>query len=211
MGAKNRQFFFVNGRPVRERTLIAAFNQAFAEHLEKSRSPAGVLFLDLPPADIDVNIHPMKLEIRFRDGRRVFSLVQRALSAGLGGAPRPGALPTEPPAPGFPSGPRFAIAGADAVPMPLFPAAGSDVQPGRSAIRRDGPSSVLPSRCRGGRARPPGMPPRGRKRGTGERAALESGRPCLWGNAGIAYEGTAGREARPAVQAVCGPGAAGCG
>jgi DNA mismatch repair protein MutL len=130
IGTKNRQFFFVNGRPVRERTLIAAFNQAFSEHLEKSRSPAGVLFLDLPPADIDVNIHPMKLEIRFRDGRRVFSLVQRAVSAALGRAVRRG-IDLEPPLAGarpFASGP--AAISPQAVAGFLFAGTGGSDAPG---------------------------------------------------------------------------------
>jgi DNA mismatch repair protein MutL len=76
---KNRQFFFVNLRLVREKTLIAALNRSFEPYLEKGRSPAAVLLLEAPAADIDVNIHPMKLEIRFRDGGRVYSLVKDAI------------------------------------------------------------------------------------------------------------------------------------
>jgi DNA mismatch repair protein MutL len=88
VSGKNRQFFTVNGRPVREKTLQAAFNNTFQSYLEKSRSPAGVVDLAIPPDQIDVNIHPMKLEIRFLDGQRVYQLMQQAIHALLGGVPR---------------------------------------------------------------------------------------------------------------------------
>jgi len=92
VSGKNRQFFTVNGRPVREKTMQAAFNNTFQSYLEKSRSPAGVIDLAIPPDQIDVNIHPMKLEIRFLDGQRVYQLMQQAIHATLGGALRiPGA------------------------------------------------------------------------------------------------------------------------
>ncbi len=92
VSGKNRQFFTVNGRPVREKTLQAAFNNTFQSYLEKSRSPAGVIDLAIPPDHIDVNIHPMKLEIRFLDGQRVYQLMQQAIHATLGGALRPAAI-----------------------------------------------------------------------------------------------------------------------
>jgi DNA mismatch repair protein MutL len=85
VSGRNRQFFTVNGRPVREKTLQAAFNNAFQSYLEKSRSPAGVIDLAIPPDQIDVNIHPMKLEIRFLDGQRIYQLMQQAIHATLGG------------------------------------------------------------------------------------------------------------------------------
>ncbi len=86
---KGNQYFSVNGRPVREKTLIAALNNAFLGCLEKSRSPVGVLDLVVPPAQIDVNIHPMKLEIRFLDSSRVYQLIQRAVGAVMNGPLRP--------------------------------------------------------------------------------------------------------------------------
>ena len=92
VNGKNRQFFTVNGRPVREKTLGAAFNNTFQSYLEKSRSPAGVIDLTVPPGQIDVNIHPMKLEVRFLDGQRVYQLMQQAIHATLGGALRPAAF-----------------------------------------------------------------------------------------------------------------------
>jgi DNA mismatch repair protein MutL len=92
VSGKGRQYFTVNGRPVREKTLQAAFNNTFQGYLEKSRQPAGVLDLAVPPDQIDVNIHPMKLEIRFLDGQRVYHLLQEAIHAALGGAPRAEAM-----------------------------------------------------------------------------------------------------------------------
>jgi DNA mismatch repair protein MutL len=85
VSGKSRQFFIVNGRPVREKTIVAAFNNACASFLEKSRHPAGILTLDIPPAQVDVNIHPMKLEIRFQDGQRIYRFIQEAIDGALGG------------------------------------------------------------------------------------------------------------------------------
>lgn len=84
VSGRSRQFFTVNGRPVREKTLQAAFNNTLQPYLEKSLSPAGVVDLVVPPAQIDVNIHPMKLEIRFLDGQRVYQLMQQAILSALG-------------------------------------------------------------------------------------------------------------------------------
>lgn len=85
VSGRGRQFFTVNGRPVREKTLQAAFNNAFQPFLEKTLSPAGVIDLELPPAQVDVNIHPMKLEIRFQDSQRVYQFMQQAVHAAIGG------------------------------------------------------------------------------------------------------------------------------
>ena len=84
-GHKKHQYFFINRRPVREKTLFAALNQTYGPYLEKSRSPVAILHLDVPPQDIDVNIHPMKLEVKFRDSGRVFTFVKTAIELSLGG------------------------------------------------------------------------------------------------------------------------------
>jgi len=89
VSGKGRQFFTVNGRPVKEKTLLAAFNNTYQPYLEKSRSPVGVLNFTVPPSQIDVNIHPMKLEIRFLDSQRVYQFLQQAINATLGRAPHP--------------------------------------------------------------------------------------------------------------------------
>ena len=84
VSGKGRQFFMVNGRPVKEKTMLAAFNNTYQPYLEKSRSPVGVLNFTVPPNQIDVNIHPMKLEIRFLDSQRVYQFLQQAIDATLG-------------------------------------------------------------------------------------------------------------------------------
>ena len=92
----DRQFFFVNGRVIRDRLVAHAIRQSFRDVLFHGRHPAFVLFLELPFNAVDVNVHPQKHEVRFRDSRAVhdfiFSTLNRSLaSAGVGsGALRPG-------------------------------------------------------------------------------------------------------------------------
>ena len=81
-GDKTVQHFFVNGRPVKDRILMAALSQAYAGILERGRSPEAFLFLTLPYADVDVNVHPTKAEVRFKDTQLVFRLVLRAVGEG---------------------------------------------------------------------------------------------------------------------------------
>jgi DNA mismatch repair protein MutL len=76
---KSRQFFYVNLRPVKDRTLQAALNQAFRLLLEKNLYAEAFLYLDHPHDEVDVNVHPAKAEVRFRDPQSVFRLVQRGI------------------------------------------------------------------------------------------------------------------------------------
>jgi len=74
---------YVNGRAVRDRTLIGAVRAAYADTLPQGRHPVVVLFMALPSEDVDVNVHPAKAEVRFRDGGMIRSLVINALRAAI--------------------------------------------------------------------------------------------------------------------------------
>ncbi len=74
---------FVNGRPVRDRQLARAVAQSYGSVLEPGRYPVGAVYLELPPAMVDVNVHPQKAEVRFADGRAAFDAVTRELYASL--------------------------------------------------------------------------------------------------------------------------------
>ncbi|MCL2724696.1 MAG: DNA mismatch repair endonuclease MutL [Polyangiaceae bacterium] len=73
----------VNGRHVRDRQLARAVAQAYGSVLESGRYPVGVVWLDIPPDLVDVNVHPQKIEVRFVDARGVFDVVTREIGAAL--------------------------------------------------------------------------------------------------------------------------------
>lgn len=88
----DQQYFFVNGRPVRDRTLAHAVRQAFQDVLPQGRHPALALHLELEPDAIDVNVHPAKHEVRFRESALIHAFVRRSVEAALAEA-RPGVAP----------------------------------------------------------------------------------------------------------------------
>jgi len=85
-GSTAMQFIFLNRRYVRDRALSSAIRQAYEGLLLPGRHPVLFLFLQIDPREVDFNVHPTKIEVRFRQGRRVYSCVLGALRAALGAA-----------------------------------------------------------------------------------------------------------------------------
>jgi DNA mismatch repair protein MutL len=77
------QYLFVNGRPVRDRLMLGAVRGAYADHLPRDRHPVVALFIAVEPREVDVNVHPAKIEVRFRDSGLVRASIMRALQEAL--------------------------------------------------------------------------------------------------------------------------------
>ncbi|MCK5273251.1 MAG: DNA mismatch repair endonuclease MutL, partial [Alphaproteobacteria bacterium] len=82
-GTAQHQYLFVNGRPVRDRLLVGAVRGAYADFLARGRHPMVALFLELDPQDLDVNVHPAKAEVRFRESGNIRGLIVGGLRHAL--------------------------------------------------------------------------------------------------------------------------------
>ena len=82
-GSRGMQYFFVNGRSVKNTTIMAAFENAYKNSVMVGKFPGGVLFITLPPTLVDVNVHPSKIEVRFSDERAIFDAVYHSVKTAL--------------------------------------------------------------------------------------------------------------------------------
>ncbi len=85
-GNAQHQYLFVNGRPVRDKLLHGAVRGAYQDYLARDRYPVVALYLDLPMTQVDINVHPAKTEVRFREPGLIRGLIVSALRHGLAGA-----------------------------------------------------------------------------------------------------------------------------
>ena len=81
------QLFFLNNRPIRDKTISAAVSKALQEVTPKGRYPVVFLFITMPPTLVDVNVHPAKSEVRFREERALFRNIVQAIAQGIGSQP----------------------------------------------------------------------------------------------------------------------------
>lgn len=152
------QHVFVNGRPIRDKTITHALKEAFRGLIEPSRHPAAVLMLAMDPGAVDVNVHPAKAEVRFRDGGMIHAVVFRAVRDALQkadvtpaaapswGAIAPRGMATPGAASGEQSGGPMSFASRFAEYFKTTPAAGLSLGGGGDGGARGDSAFVMPSR-----------------------------------------------------------------
>ena len=130
-GVADHQYLFVNGRPVKDRLLIGAVRAAYQDLLARDRHPVLALFLDLPGEEVDVNVHPAKTEVRFRDPAAVRGLIVGGLRHALDEAGhRSAAAHRSRPAGGVDSRARLTVIPAKAgIPLSFFALAAGEAGP----------------------------------------------------------------------------------
>lgn len=89
------QYFFINGRVIKDRVINHAIRQAYGDRLPPGRQAAYVLYLNMPLDRVDVNVHPTKHEVRFRDARLIHGLINKAIQEAIAETPAPDKLQTE--------------------------------------------------------------------------------------------------------------------